>query len=273
MRHTFALLLLLTLAACGNGGGGGTPTAPAPTISSIVITLEDILLVGRNATATAVATLSNGQTQGVTSGWQSGATNIATVTNAGTVLGVSNGTAVISVSSGGRQASLPIRVAPDYEGQWQGFQVVTACRDTGELTGICEDPEVFPSVVGGAFPIQLSARQPGALEVSGEFVVEQIMFPTFITIVDDQGAMTFAAAAQEQELHASVRWSMTSPGRGLATGTIQETWTFPGLIQGEIVFESTLEEFHNQAVASQAVSTAPSLRRKLVERLRLQPRR
>lgn len=271
MRHLSAAFLLLILFGCGGGGGGGTPTAPAPTISSIALTLSDILLVGRTSNASATAMMSNGQTQAVTSGWQSSAPQVATVTDAGVVRGVGNGTSVISVSSGGQQASRSLRIAPDYDGRWDGAQIVTACRDSGDLRGICD--EEFAGVIGGAFVISLTARQPDGLDVAGEFVVEQINFPTFTTTVEEDGTIRFSSVGDADGLHASVSWVMRSTVAGFASGTIVERWTFPGLAEGDLVWESTFSDLPKGTAKAQAARTQAGRRGGLVERVRAAIRR
>ena len=274
LRTVCALFILVTAAACGGGGGGGggTPTAPAPTVSSIAMTVAEILLVGRSATATATATMSNGQTQALTAGWQSSATNVATVTDAGTVRGVANGTSSISISSGGQQASRTIRVAPDYDGRWDGVQIVTVCRDSGELRGICQDPE-FDGVIGSAYPISLTARHSDSLDVAGEFVVEQINFPTFTTNVQDDGTIRFASVTDEGDLRAAVSWTMLSANAGRASGTIVEIYSFPSLAQGELVWESTFSDLQRGTVRAQGRRPPASARARLIDRLRQQIRR
>lgn len=271
MRFVFLVCPLVIVAACGGSGGGPTPTAPAPTVASISMQLAEILLVGRSANAAATATMSNGQAQAVTSGWQSSAANVASVTDVGLVRGVGNGTSVISVSSGGQQASRTIRIAPDYDGRWDGWQIVTACRDSGELRGFCEDP-VFSGVIGAAYPISLTARQPGTLEVSGEFLVEQINYPSFTTGVEEDGGIRFSSEVDEADLHASVKWVMQSTLAGRGTGTIVETYSYPGLAVGELVWESTFSDLQKGTVRAQA-TRAPSRRAGLIDRVRASRRR
>jgi hypothetical protein len=235
------------------------------------MTLSDILLVGRNATATATATMSNGQTQAVTSGWVSSATQVATVTDAGVVRGVSNGTSVISVTSGGQQASRTIRVAPDYDGRWSGVQIVTACRDSLDLRGICQEPE-FAGVIGSAYPISLTARQPGGLDVSGEFVVELMNYPTFTTNVEEDGTIRFSSTTEVDGVRGDVSWVMQSTISGRASGSIVEKYTFPGLATGELIWESTFSDLPKGSAAAQAART-PEARAWLLNRLRTTLRR
>ena len=270
LRHASVLCLILMPVACGGGGGGGTPTGPAPTVSSLAITVGDMLLVGRTVNATATATMSNGQNQAVTSGWVSSATHVATVTDAGAVRGVGNGTSVITVNSGGQQASRTIRVAPDFDGRWSGVQIVTACRDSLDLRGICQTE--FAGAIGSPYAISLTARQAGGLDVAGEFVVEGITYPTFTTSVADDGTIRFSSTAEEDGVRGTVSWVMQSTFAGRGSGTIVETYTFPGLATGELVWESTFSDLLKSGTTGQALET-PDLRTKLLQRLRRDLRR
>jgi hypothetical protein len=270
MRKLCALLcLVLWSAACG-GGGGGTPTAPSPTTTSIAVTLQEILLVGRTATASATATLSNGQTQALGTGWQSNAPAIATVTDGGIVRGIGNGHASISVSSGGQQGSRSIRVAPDYEGSWSGLQTITSCVDSEDFAGICDDPE---PIVGYAFPIDLTATQPGNLGVAGEFSIDDIDFPNFNTEIAEDGAITFSSTTVYDVITIAAEWKINSMENGRATGTILEVYSAPEFVDGEIRVQSSLTNFRKGGVAAPAglggkASIAGKLRRALAARRR-----
>lgn len=100
--------------ACGgsSGGGGSTPVAPSPTVTGVAVTLASSVLRIRETTqATATATLSNGQTQAVTTGFRSDAPDVATVSDGGLVTAVAAGLANIYVVFGGSQGLAQIRVA------------------------------------------------------------------------------------------------------------------------------------------------------------------
>lgn len=236
----------LAVLMVGCGGGGNTPTTPSPTTTSIAVTLQEVLLVARTSAATATATLSNGQTRTITTGWQSSAPSIATVTDNGTVRGVLNGTVSISVSSGGQQGAKTIRIAPDYDGNWAGWQRVTACTDSRDFEGICDDPA---SVIGFDFPISLAVRQQMSLAVSGEFMVEQLDYPTFETEVEEDGSIGFSGTMQVDALNAYTEWRITSGEAGRATGTILEVYSAPGTADGEVRYESTLVDFTKSGLA------------------------
>lgn len=246
MRQVLIVICLATsLSACGGGGSGsGGPTGPSATTTSVVVTLRDVVLVGTTAVASATATLSNGQTQAVVSGWRSDAPAIASVTDGGTVTGVANGEATIIASSGGREGTKRIRVAPNYAGSWQGSQVITSCTATGDLAGLCDDDF---DVVGLSFPIGLVARQPGDLSVSGEFSIEDLQFPTFSAQVEGAGGLRFSSVTTVEGVRAEASWQINSSENGRAMGTIREVYSVPGVLAGELTYESRLGTFARSA--------------------------
>ena len=232
------ICLVMSVAGCSGGSGDGSITAPSSaTATSIVITVRDVVLVGTSATAMATATLSDGQTQVVTNGWRSDAPPVATVTDTGSVKGVANGEATITVAFGGREGAKRIRVAPNYDGRWHGMQIVTACTATGAFADSCEEAG---GVVGQPFPIGLIARQPGDLSVAGEFTVEDLPFPTFSTQVENDGRIRFSSITTFESVRAEVSWVMGSTEDGRSTGTIRERYSAPGIVAGELIYDSRI---------------------------------
>ena len=90
---SFVLILGIIAAACGS-----TTTSPT-TVSSIAIT-GIAPAVGATAQFTAIATMSNGTTQDVTSlsAWQSSNTGAATVSSSGVVTGVAEGSTTVQAT-------------------------------------------------------------------------------------------------------------------------------------------------------------------------------
>ena len=255
MRQVIAVTAaVIVTVACG-GGGNGPPTNPGPTTTSVSLTLRDIVLVGVTAQAAATATLSNGQTRAVTTGFRSDATSIAGVTDAGLVTGASNGHATISVTSDGRDATKRIRVAPSYDGRWNGSQVTTACTATGDFAGFCEENA---DLIGVAFPVAMTGRHPADLAVSGEFVVEGLTFPTFNTQVEDDGSIRFASSITSDGIFLEASWQMTSTQASRVSGTIRERFS-AAEVSGEIVIEST---FTNMARGASSLTSPATGRSK-----------
>jgi hypothetical protein len=107
-----------------------------PTTSSVAVTVNNPLRVGETAQAAGTITLSNGQTQPVTTGWRSDAPAVATASDAGLVTAIGNGRATVFVVTGGRQGQQVVRVVPDYQGQWVGLLRVTSCTQTGTWAAV-----------------------------------------------------------------------------------------------------------------------------------------
>ena len=91
---------LAALAACGGGGGdGGGGTAPGVFTTLAVAPTTATVLVGGTQTLTATARDQNGATMsGLTTTFTSGNNAIATVSAAGVVTGVAQGTTTIAVN-------------------------------------------------------------------------------------------------------------------------------------------------------------------------------
>ena len=215
--------------ACG-GESSSPSAAPSPTTASVNVTVDTPIRMGATAQAAGTAALSNGQSQALTSGWQSDSPNVATVTPAGLVTGVANGPATIFVISGGRQGQQSIRVVPDYQGTWSGRTVVTSCAQTGTFATVNFCTE-FPS--GSSDPFSLSLAQTG-LSMTARLSYGPALtgVPTATSVLAD-GTSSFSTTVVNQSgviIKADV--AINSPNVGTLTGTINEVWTVPG-ISGE----------------------------------------
>ena len=182
--------------------------------------------MGQTAQASGTASLSNGQSQAVTSGWRSDASSVATVTDAGLVTGVSNGRATIYVVYGGRQGQQLIRVVPDYQGSWEGGLRVTSCSETG----------VFPSIdfckilaVGTVDGYSLALAQAGE-QMTARLAFGSITFPTVPAPIGEDGLASFAATYVDTSngLAIDATVAINSLRIGELTGTVSEVWTVPG---------------------------------------------
>lgn len=252
-RCAASLLVLALLSGCN----GDSPTDPQVNPSSVTVNLRDVILAGVSVVATATATMPNGQTQAVTTGWRSDAPTVATITDNGNLNPLANGEATITVSLQGVQGSKRIRVAPNYDGRWQGMQVMTACAATGIFLGICEEDGGF---VGLQFPISLTARHPNDLTVSGEASIEELPFPTFTTQIESDGRIRFTSTAIVDFITAETSWNINSSEIGRATGTIRERYTAPGVGAGDVVFESNLVGFMKGAADRPSPGSTKRLR-------------
>jgi hypothetical protein len=212
----------------GTGGGGG-----APTVSSVAVTLTSPLRVGQTTQAAATATLSNGTTETVTSGWQSDAAGVATVSAAGLVTAVANGTAAISISSGGRQGQQAVRVVPDYDGSWSGTYLVTACSETG----VFATERFCAGTLNSSPPVRFALTQSGTT-VSASFLLGQLAFPAAAATIGADGGLPVESTLNEN-VRIVATWTLASGATGL-TGTVRQRWTAAsqageGVLDGRIV--------------------------------------
>ena len=83
---------------------GSAPPPPAPVLTSVVVTPDSVLLAAAGATAQLAAQAydQNGGVLGATFAWTSSNAAVATVTSAGLVTAVANGTVAIVAGTGGR---------------------------------------------------------------------------------------------------------------------------------------------------------------------------
>ena len=116
MRNLLCVIGLAVVTAChSDNTSTATPAAPSPsgppTVTAVEIAVPNALLRATDTTqVTSTATLSNGQTQPVTAGFQSDSPSVARVTDGGLVTAVAEGRANISVVYQGRQGQAQVRV-------------------------------------------------------------------------------------------------------------------------------------------------------------------
>lgn len=234
MVLVMSLLLVLVLGVCGGGQSSsvGNPVAPTPTpappapapptASSVVVSLDSQILVGRTAQATATATLTNGQTQAVTTGWQSDVQSVATVSDSGLVTGVSNGLANVYVVAFGAQGLKQVRVLPNFQGQWRGSYIVRSCTQSGYFTTVNACGRDF--FVGSVAPTSMTISQNGA-SISGNFFLGQISFTPFTGPIDSAGSVSFSGARTgASSISIDASWQINSPQDGRITGRHTEVW-------------------------------------------------
>src|SRR5689334_10511304 len=104
MCALLAASLAIGVVACGSDTSPAPPTTPSPTTSTVQVRAtgdaSGTIEAGQTRQLAATATLSNGSTSDVTqqATWQSSATNVATVSAAGLVTALAEGTADISAT-------------------------------------------------------------------------------------------------------------------------------------------------------------------------------
>lgn len=233
MRHCIPILIAcVSVAACG--GSSGTAAAPSATTNSIQVTLESPVKVNATAQATAMATLSNGTTQAITTGWQSDSPSVATASASGVVTGIGNGRATIFVVAGGRQGQQVIRVLPDYQGQWSGNYAISNCQQTGVF--ITEN--FCTQVNGGTAPVSMTITQGGE-SVNGSFLLGSVPFAAFTGPIGADGSAGFTSNNTDATLLINAAWTVNAQSDGRMTGTVRQTWRVSGQV-GQGTFDGTI---------------------------------
>ena len=234
----FAFAALGTM-ACGDDSSSSPPTAPSPTTTSIAVTVAGPLRMGQTTQATGTQMLSNGQSQAITSGWQSDAPSVATVTGAGVVTGVANGRATIYVISGGVQGQQVVRVVPDYHGNWTLGIRVTSCTETGIFSDFdfCED-FAGGEMYGMFLNLSQSGEQVTATPDWGEGVGTGT---SGLASVREDGSLAFDSTANVTEsgitLAIDSSFALNSTRVGELTGSITDVWRFPNISgEGRLTF-------------------------------------
>jgi 6-phosphogluconolactonase (cycloisomerase 2 family) len=112
---SFVLLLCLLLASFGCGGGNSTSASnPGVTLNAITVTASvQSPPLGTTAQLSAAGSFSNGTTQNLTSSvtWSSSAQNVATVSNAGVITTVAQGTTTITATYNGTSSTFSLTVS------------------------------------------------------------------------------------------------------------------------------------------------------------------
>ena len=246
------ILPMTTLAACGDDSG--SPAAPSSTTSAVSITVASPLRMGQTTQATGSETRSNGQTQPVTTGWQSDAPGVASVTTGGLVTGVANGRATIYVVASGRQGQQVVRVVPDYQGRWIGGLRITSCAEAGVFAefDFCDD---FPvgQVTGHSLDLSQAGEQ---LTATASYGPELTFAPASASIRED-GSAAFSTSTSITDsgvtLTLAPSFAINSPRVSELTGTVSDVWRFPNVPgEGRLTFEITRTTRTGSATSSRS---------------------
>lgn len=111
-RLPIALSVVVGIAGCGSESVSPPPPPPPPAVGSVELEAPaTVLEAGATLTLTARAKDAAGATMaGVTIGWTSSATTVATVDNSGLIRGVAAGPATITATAGGKSASVDMAI-------------------------------------------------------------------------------------------------------------------------------------------------------------------
>jgi hypothetical protein len=240
----------LSLAACGGDGGNGGNGVTH--VTNVTVTVNDPVRMGQTTQATGTATLSDGQTRAVTSGFRSDATGVATVTDSGMVAAVGNGQATIYAVYEGIQGQDLIRVVPDYHGTWTGGLRVTACAQSGAwaTAKMCDE-----------FSVNSTTWYWLSLDQSGDSMSARLdrgsplNFPAVTAALNSDGSASFKATVTVTDsaftATLDATFAIQSARVGDLTGTVTEVWRAPN-ITGELRLAENI-------VNTTRISTTPSM--------------
>jgi hypothetical protein len=109
LRSALQLSIIVAVAACGGSDSAVSP--PVCTISAVTISPTPAAVAAGSST-TLTANVTSAHCGSLSATWQSGATSIATVDNAGVVHGVAPGTATITATVSSQSGSTVLTVGP-----------------------------------------------------------------------------------------------------------------------------------------------------------------
>ncbi|MEO7363768.1 MAG: Ig-like domain-containing protein [Gemmatimonadaceae bacterium] len=142
LGRAVALLAFTTLSSCSGGGGDGPITAP-PTAASVELSSTTLDLVPNGTSQlTATARASSGAAlTGRAFTWGTASSTVATVSGAGLVTGVADGTTTVSVTVDGKSASATVNVRTPVAAVTitPGTAQVTVGGATSQLTAVARD--------------------------------------------------------------------------------------------------------------------------------------
>jgi hypothetical protein len=143
----------LGLAATAINTPGGSGAAPAELDSVTIVPSQPLLTIGGTTQLKAIATFNDGSTRDVTAdfGWKSSDTRTVGATSSGMLEGLASGSAIISGSYQGRQASVPASSTIG-EVEWSGPLVIT---EAGTYSGNWQsiDPRTPAVTVATTAPV------------------------------------------------------------------------------------------------------------------------
>jgi hypothetical protein len=223
----------------GCGGDSSAPPAPTPLATrSITVTMPaGGLVVGDTQQATASATMSDGTTKALSTGFRSDVPSVATVTDAGMVTAVAAGRANIYLVSEGQQGTANIQVAPNYGGNWSGSYIVNSCSQTGDWASM-DFCSTFTT--GRVLPYNMSLTQKG-LGVSGDFYIGAIPFQQVSATVGGGGELALQGSYVEETFTLACNWDLTSQTAGRLNGSLRQVWR-DSEASGELIVTGTIRD-------------------------------
>lgn len=234
---TFIVVSFLA-AACGSDSPS-TPAPPPATTQSITVTGPDRVFIGGSETYTATATMSDGTTRAVTSGWASDAPSVVAADPTGRATGVGAGMATVYVIHDGRQGQKVVRGLPNFQGVWSGSYAVRSCTQSGQMALLNACGDTF--MVNRVLPTNLNLTQDGD-RVQGRFFLGSLGGDTSGS-VETAGRLQLTGAIQDSGLTIETVWSVESVSPGRMTGGLSLLMRGAGLT-GDIRISADIRDLN-----------------------------
>jgi hypothetical protein len=251
-----SVIALLATGACG-GSPAGPAGPPAKVLTAVtIVSPSAFMFVADQKVLAAVAQYSDGTSESVDAAW--------TVTAAPSVLNwpgssggsplppvtaVGNGTGQISAVYQGHVASLTVRVAPDYRGNWTGtFSVVTCARDAGfPLVTFCSSVLASPtqgfqtaltqnqlsaagtmSLATGSGQVQGTIDEQGNLSLTGTLSASSAGQSYSVTVAGWQSSVVSSAVSSKMSGQFTMVWNLPGAlGNGYLASQFQNATPGP----------------------------------------------
>lgn len=170
----FTLVIVFAFSACGGGGSSASTShsqslPPPVTLQSIkIISKNPYVSTGESMQLTAQAAYSDASIKDVTSSvtWSSSDTGVATIDGSGSAKGVAPGTANITATYQGNQASMSLTVGDQVGGTGATVPWVEYEAEDGTTNGTV----IGPSRKQGEMAAEASGRKAVKLDQTGQYV-------------------------------------------------------------------------------------------------------
>ncbi len=211
--------------ACGSSGASTLSPSLLPTVTGVTLAVNPPG-VGASNSASGAATLSNGTSAAVSTGYTSDAPLVATITSAGVITGVSIGDVTLSLDYQGFHASKKVRVLPNYNGTFIGTYVITSCADTGGFAVPAETPFCSQFPLNTALSIGfLNTQSADLTTLTGLFALGSLQ-GTGTGVIAAAGGLTYTGSITSTTAKITLQnFTATSPSIGHMTGQFQIVWT------------------------------------------------
>jgi len=258
-------MALLLSAGCNDSKGPSTPTAPTPTVSSVLVTIANaILLNGSSEQAIATVTMSNGTTQQVAGTWSSDNSGVVSVDSNGRVTGQGSGRANINFSASGITGSREVRGVPNYQGQWSGSYRITGCSHSGAFAVIDFCGE-FPN--NRVLPMNMTLTQGSRDVVEARTFLGSLQSDAMNGPIENDGAVQLSGIIRSNGTTIDVFWRFNSLQAGRMVGGLRQTWRQSG-ISGQAEIAGEFRDMNKSSTALAPLASPPVMPQTLEQLLR-----